>query len=33
MEDRTRAKEDYKLYTIKYGPINIRKETYGPPTS
>ena len=33
MENRMRAKEDYKPYTIKYGLINIRKETYGPPTS
>ena len=33
MENRTRAKEDHKPYTVKYGPINISKETYGPPTS
>ena len=33
MENRTRAKEDYKPYTIKYNLINIRKETYRPPTS
>ena len=33
MENRIRAKEDYKPYTIKYGPINIYKEAYGPPTS
>jgi len=32
MENGTRAK-DYKTYTVKYGLINIRKETYGPPTS
>jgi hypothetical protein len=23
--------EDYKFYIVKYGPINIYKETYGPP--
>jgi hypothetical protein len=33
MENRTQAKEDYKPYTVKYGLINICKETYGPPTS
>ena len=33
MENRMRAKGDYKLYTIKYSLINIRKETYRPPTS
>ena len=33
MENRMRAKEDYKPYTAKYGPINIYKETYKPPTS
>ena len=33
MENRMRAKEDYKPYTAKYGLINIYKETYGPSTS
>ena len=33
MENGTKAKEDYKLYTAKYGPLKVRKETYGPPTS
>ena len=33
MENRTRAKEDYKPYIAKYGQINVSKETYGPPTS
>ena len=32
MENGMRAKEDYKPYTVKYSLINIRKETYGPPT-
>jgi hypothetical protein len=27
------AKEDYRLYTIEYGLIKVRKETYRPPTS
>ena len=33
MENKTRAKENYKFYTAKYGIINIYKETYGPPSS
>ena len=33
MENEMQVKEDYKPYTAKYGLINIRKETYGPPTS
>jgi hypothetical protein len=33
MENRIRAKEDYKLYTIEYSLIKVRKETYRPPTS
>ena len=33
MENRMRAKKDYKPYTAKYSLINIYKETYGPPTS
>ena len=33
MENGIGAKEDYKPYTAKYGLINTRKETYGPPTS
>jgi hypothetical protein len=33
MENRMWAKEDYKPYTVKYGLINICKETYRPPTS
>ena len=33
MENGTRAKKDYKPYTIKYGLTNIYKEAYGPPTS
>ena len=32
MENRMWAKKDYKPYTVKYGLINIYKETYGPPT-
>ena len=33
MENGTRAKEDCKPYTVKYGPLKICKETYGPLTS
>jgi hypothetical protein len=33
MENRIGAKEDHEPYTAKYGLINTRKETYGPPTS
>jgi hypothetical protein len=33
MENRIRAKEDYKLYTVEYGLIKVYKETYRPPTS
>ena len=32
MENRMRAKEDYKPYTANYSLIDA-KETYGPPTS
>ena len=30
MENGIWVKEDYKLYTVKYGLINICKETYRP---
>ena len=33
MENGMWAKEDYKLYTIKYGLIKVYKETYGPSPS
>ena len=33
MENRMRAKEDYKPYTVKPSLIKVRKETYRPPTS
>jgi len=33
MENGTGVKEGYKPSTIKYGPWNVRKETYKPPTS
>jgi len=33
MENRTWAKEDYKLYTTKYGLIKVCKETYRPSPS
>ena len=33
MENRTRAKEDYKPYTAKYSLINIYKEAYRPSIS
>ena len=33
MEDRIGAKKDYKPQIVKYSPIIVRKETYGPPTS
>ena len=33
MENGIGAEEDYKPYTIKYGPTKVYKETYGPPPS
>jgi hypothetical protein len=33
MENEMWAMEDYKSYIVKYGLINVYKETYGPPTS
>jgi len=33
MENKMWAKEDYKPYTVKYGLMNIYKETYRPPAS
>jgi len=33
MEDGIGAKEGYKPLAVEYGPRNVYKETYRPPTS
>jgi len=33
MENGMWAEEDYKPYTVKYGPIKVYKETYRPSPS